>query len=91
MYKIKMVESKFAKINNRWVATCDFKREIDMRTYNNIIGAKTFMINLGGYERHEKSYTCNGYIVTHINSLSPDRQNKTVYEFDFINMNGGTN
>ena len=43
------------------------------------------MKNLGGYERHEKSYTDIGYIVTRINSISPDRKNKSLYEFTVIN------
>ena len=43
------------------------------------------MKNLGGYERHEKNYTYIGYIVTRINSISPDKKDKSLYEFTVIN------
>ena len=82
--RIKMITTKFAKINKRWIETIKYTSMIEKQFYTNVIESKQFMINLGGYERHDKSYTCNGYIVTHINSISPDRNNKTVYDFDFI-------
>lgn len=38
---------------------------------------------LGGSESVQKSYTCNGYVVTKLVSTSPDRQTKVVREFKF--------
>ena len=60
------------------------EKEITQEYYNNIVNAKNFMKNLGGYERHEKNYTYIGYIVTRINSISPDKKEKSIYEFTVI-------
>jgi len=51
--------------------------------YINCVDAGSFMRNLGGSERNEKSYTSKGLMVTRITSKSPDREKKTVRVFDF--------
>jgi hypothetical protein len=56
---------------------------IDAKQYKNIVDAKSFFKNLGGSETHTKSYTCNGYCVTKIISTSPDKQMRSIYNFDF--------
>lgn len=56
---------------------------IDRTHYDNIVGAKSFMQRLGGSEHHTKSYTSAGYVVTQIISTSPDKENKSVYQFKF--------
>ena len=83
-FSMVMVETKFKKVGSKWVKTSKEEIEITEEHYNNIVGAKNFMKNLGGYERHEKSYTHIGYIVTRINSISPDRKDKSLYEFTVI-------
>ena len=80
-----MVKTKFEKVGSKWVETDKEEKEITEECYNNIANAKNFMKNLGGYERHEKSYTYIGYIVTRINSISPDKKDKSLYEFTVIN------
>ena len=80
-FSMVMVETKFKKVGSKWVKTSKEEIEITEEHYNNIVGAKNFMKNLGGYERHEKSYTHIGYIVTRINSISPDRKDKSLYEY----------
>jgi hypothetical protein len=59
---------------------------IDRQYYDNIIDAAGFMRRLGGSEHHEKSYTQKGLVVTRVTSKSPDRHNKTVFSFDFRNI-----
>lgn len=85
MLEIKMTIKNYEKIGSKWRLTNTEQRLINEEFYNNIINSKKFFTNLGGYERHTRSYTCNGYIVTHINSLSPDRTQKTVRDFSFKN------
>ena len=84
-YGMVMVETKLKKVGSKWVETDKEEKEITEEYYNNIVNAKNFMKNLGGYERHEKSYTYIGYIVTRINSISPDKKDKSLYEFTVIN------
>ena len=84
-YSMVMVETKFKKVGCKWVEVNKEEKELTEEYYNYIVGAKNFMKNLGGYERHEKNYTYIGYIVTRINSISPDRKNKSLYEFTVIN------
>ena len=84
-FSMVMVETKFKKVGSIWVEADKEEKEITEEYYNNIVNAKNFMKNLGGYERHEKSYTYIGYIVTRINSISPDRKDKSLYEFTVIN------
>ena len=80
-----MTKTKFKKVGSKWVETEKKEKEISQEHYNNIVDAKNFMKNLGGYERHEKNYTYIGYIVTRINSISPDKKDKLLYEFTVIN------
>ena len=85
MLEIKMTIKNYEKVGSKWRLTNTEQRLINEEFYHNIINSKKFFTNLGGYERHTRSYTCNGYIVTHINSLSPDRTQKTVRDFSFRN------
>ena len=79
-----MTKTEFKKVGSKWVEANKEEKEITEEYYNNIVNAKSFMQNLGGYERHEKNYTYIGYIVTRINSISPDRKDKSLYEFTVI-------
>ena len=79
-----MTKTEFKKVGSKWAEVNKEEKEITEEYYNNIVGAKNFMKNLGGYERHEKNYTYIGYIVTRINSISPDKKDKSVYEFTVI-------
>ena len=84
-YGMILVKTEFKKVGSKWVETEKEEKEITQENYNNIVNAKNFMKNLGGYEKHEKSYTYIGYIVTRINSISPDKKDKSLYEFIVIN------
>ena len=82
---IKMTKEHFRKNDkNKWILEySEHKKDITEQCYNNIIDAKNFFRNLGGIERHVKSSTCYGYIVTHITSISPDKSAKSIYQFNF--------
>ena len=79
-----MTKTEFKKVGSKWVETNKEEREITQEHYNNVVNAKNFMKNLGGYERHEKNYTEIGYVVTRISSISPDKKDKSLYEFTVI-------
>ena len=80
-YKVSMETINYKKKGSRWVETEREEEQITEEIYENVINSKHFFTNLGGTERHSKSYTYIGYIVTTVNSISPDRQNKTVRHF----------
>ena len=80
-YRVSMETIRYEKKGSRWVETEREEKQITEENYENVINSKHFFTNLGGTERHSKSYTYIGYIVTTVNSISPDRQNKTVRHF----------
>lgn len=53
-----------------------------LTTNNNTI--KWFR-GLGGTETVQRGYTCLGYLVTKLTSISPDKQTKVVREYKFSN------
>jgi hypothetical protein len=60
-------------------------KQIDWEQYKNIIDPKTsqFMRRLGGSESITKGYTCRGYNVVKVVSTSPDKENRTIRQFEF--------
>ena len=59
--------------------------QITKENYNNITSKETqqWFRRLGGSETAQRSYTCRGYLITKLTSVSPDRQNKSIYQFKF--------
>ena len=59
--------------------------QITKENYNNITSKETqkWFRRLGGSETAQRSYTCRGYLITRLTSVSPDRQNKNIYKFKF--------
>ena len=80
-HEFKMIKISYNKKGSKWIEVEREEETITKRQANNIVNAKKFFTNLGGYERHEKSYTMYGYVITRVNSISPDRQQKSVYNF----------
>ena len=80
---IKVVITKYERLGRGWNLIDQVSDTVDRQYYINTVGAKQFFNNLGGIERHTKSYTPYGYIVTDINSISPDGCNKTTRKFIF--------
>jgi hypothetical protein len=83
MEKIRLITERFVKVGSKWKSVEVEENDVTMEMYTNCVNAKGFFKALGGYERHEKSYTSKGYIVTRIVSISPDRKNKSVFKYDF--------
>lgn len=80
---IKLTKNEFQKEGTTWRLVRDSHKIINEEFYNNILAAKTFMRNLGGYERHIKTYTKYGRMVGRVISINPSRDYKSVYLFDF--------
>ena len=76
-----MIKVSYIKKGSKWLEVKSEEQTINKENANNVVNAKEFFKALGGYERHEKSYTTYGYVITRVNSISPDRQQKSVYEF----------
>ena len=77
----KMVKTSYNKKGSKWIEVEREEKTITKEYANNVVNAKEFFKALGGYERHLKSYTMYGYVITTVNRISPDRQQKSVYEF----------
>jgi len=60
-------------------------KEITEQEYKNITSPETirFFKRLGGSESLTRAYTSRGYNVIKVVSTSPDKENKTVREFEF--------
>ena len=58
---------------------------ITKENYENITSKETqrWFRRLGGSETAQKSYTCRGYLITRLTSISPDRKIKSLYRFKF--------
>lgn len=61
-------------------------KQIDELTYNRIIESAPFFKKIGSC-RQTKNYTCYGYKVVKDVATSPDKQYKTVRNFDFEYVN----
>lgn len=57
---------------------------ITEQTYRNIVSSSKFFRRLGGSETHTRAYTCRGYNTIRLTSVSPNRQDKIIREFKFI-------
>lgn len=60
--------------------------QITEQIYRNIVSSSKFFRRLGGSETHTRAYTCRGYNTIKLTSISPNRQNKKIYEFKFIEL-----
>lgn len=76
-----LITTNYRKQGKKWLLDTTETTTVNGTNYNNCIDAKSFFTNLGGYERHEKSYTSLGNIVTTITSISPNKEDKTVRHY----------
>lgn len=74
---ITMTKVKQTKKGNKWLTDKQETIVISLEGYNNILWNR--YVN----ERYYKGYTCVGYIVDKIISLSPSKDSRSVYNFDF--------
>lgn len=81
--KLTVIIRHYQRLGRGWELLEEERKTVDRQYYQNTVDAKQFFNNLGGMERHSRSYTPYGYIVTSINSISPDHDKKTTREFIF--------
>lgn len=74
----------FEKVGNRWKLTEEKTEMVTYINYFNVVdpAATQFFKNLGGIEKNTvRAVVGYGYIPVKVESISPDRQNKTVRRF----------
>lgn len=86
--KIIQTTTRFIKNPNTkttYIQTEQETRECTETEHKNATSKETmqWFKRLGGSESRVMAYTCNGYKCIKSVSTSPDRQNKTVREYDF--------
>jgi hypothetical protein len=89
MTKIILKTSRFTKNPNTktsYILTEEETQEVTEQQHKNATSPDTmkFFKRLGGSESRVMSYTCNGYKCIKATSISPDRQSKTIREYQFI-------
>ena len=87
--KIKMTTTKLIKNPDTKTTflTQEVKTEIIKKEiYNNIVSEETikWFRRIGGSEYVSKNYFHCGYMIYKLISTSPNRQNKTIRQFEFI-------
>lgn len=76
---IKLIEKDFYKSGSTWKEEKTQISTVDETFYNNCVKDK----NPFGYERKTSNYTKFGYRVIKISSISPCKDLKHIWEFDF--------
>jgi hypothetical protein len=66
-----------------WHTTRCEADDVSVEFYLNAIEAVPFFRGIGGYERVECDYTRYGYVPVKVYSVSPDKQDRKIYEFKF--------
>ena len=77
-----LTRTEYRKQANKWELVEQETKEVNYDFYLNVIDRRFFKA-IGGIERSSRSYTPRGYRVTKQTSISPDRNTKIIFEFDF--------
>lgn len=74
------------KQGSRWITTETETKTISKSFYNNMTDEKTirFFRNLGGIETVQRNYTKMGYLPVRILSTSPNRETRSIYNFEIL-------
>ena len=86
---ILMTKTNYTKIKhlkNSWKQEKETTEKIDKITYSRIVSADTlkWFRRIGSSQYVQRSYTCEGYVITYLSSTSPDKNEKSIREFKFI-------
>jgi hypothetical protein len=86
--EITMIKTSLVKNPNTkttYIVDGQKTEQITKQNYNNIVSKDTqkWFRSLGGSETAKRTYTSRGYLITKLTSVSPDRQNKNIYQFKF--------
>lgn len=83
-YIITLSETNYYKSGGRWTEESTTTETVSLEHYMNTIDATPFFKSIGGTEKVQvRAVVGPGYIPVQIESISPDRQEKTVRKFDF--------
>lgn len=82
----KMIVTTQQKNGSRWETVETKIKEISREFYRNATEEQTikFFRKLGGIETVQKNYTKWGFLPVRILSTSPNRERRTIREFDFL-------
>ena len=88
MVQITQTKTEFSKnpsTKTTYIKENEMVEIITAREYNLTVKDETlqWFRRLGGSETAVRGYTCDGYKVVRLTSVSPDKQSKTVREFKF--------
>lgn len=88
MIKIFLTQKEFIKnpaTKKTYILKEEIKEEITPKIYNNLTKEDTLkhFRRLGGSEKAQYSYTCNGYKITKLTSTAPDKSVKIIRNFEF--------
>lgn len=81
---IKVITKEYKLNGSVYILADTTERKISQEQYENMLGARGLMENLGGKERYYKGYNLKGELVVNkIISTSPDKDLKTYRYFVF--------
>ncbi len=85
LHTITLTTVKNTKVNGRFNKKNAIETTETITTYQylSILESIPWFLNAGGSERLLKSYTSAGFIPTELESMSPDREQKTIRKFTF--------
>ena len=83
MTKTKLIKNPNTKTS--YLIDDVIEEKISKKQYDNITNEKTikWFRNLGGSEKVTYDYTSRGYKIIKLISTSPNKENKSIYEFNF--------
>lgn len=83
MIKTKLIKNPNTKTS--YLLDDVIEEKISKKQYDNITNENTikWFRNLGGTENVSYGYTCRGYKIIKLISTSPNKENKSIYEFNF--------
>lgn len=81
---ITMSKTNYIKNGSKWAEVKTESQQVNKEFYNKFIDTKPIFNKLGK-ERHKKSYTPAGYIVTEVHTTSPDGLEKILTIFNMEN------
>lgn len=83
MTKTKLIKNPNTKTS--YLIDDVIEEKISKKQYDNITSDNTikWFKNLGGSEKVTYDYTCRGYKIIKLISTSPNKENKSIYEFNF--------
>jgi hypothetical protein len=88
MVKITQTTTHYTKkqgTKNGWNIVESETTDVTSQQHHNATNDDTlkWFRRLGGSESKQMSYTCNGYKCTKLTSTSPNKENKTIREYNF--------